>query len=445
METVLGTDAAARIDHVRGSMPGGGLFKDKEWRLSPQALPVAPELLHKIEALGPATRAFQRACNELYQRSAAGEVHPWVASLLDQGKPERMVALGRQARWRDDLPRVIRPDLVLTETGVSIAELDSLPGGIGVTGWLGETYGALGGEIIGGAEGMVRGFSEAYPGHDFLISRESEGYQPEMEWLAAKLDALEGGSRRVVNPWLIEPHEIAGSDIYRFFELWDLDNVEHGDVLLNMAQRGELQFTPPLKPFLEEKIWLALFWIPQLRSWWDEQLSAEHLALLRECIPFGWVLNPVEMPIHAEWPRLGIHSWEEMKRFGNKERELVIKISGWSEKSWGSRGVKIGHDLSQTEWSAAIDEALDSFPRNPYLMQRFERARVFTHPLWDDAKHHVVWPKVRARLCPYYFVAGEEVKLSGILATLVPADKKILHGMSDAMLLPCVAQQPSLA
>jgi hypothetical protein len=29
---------------------------------------------------------------------------------------------------------------------------------------------------------------------------------------------------------------------------------------------------------------------------------------------------------------------------------------------------------------------------------------------------------------------------SGVLATIVPADKKILHGMSDAMLVPCTAQ-----
>ncbi len=67
-------------------------------------------------------------------------------------------------------------------------------------------------------------------------------------------------------------------------------------------------------------------------------------------------------------------------------------------------------------------------------MQRFERARVVNHP-WDDAKGYAVMSKYRASVCPYYFVIGEEVKLSGILATLVPADKKILHGMS--MLLPC--------
>lgn len=434
-------ESASRIARIRAAMPGGGMFRDKESKLSPRAFPIGPQVLRKIEALGPAARAFQRACNGLYHRSSSGKDHPWVARLLDQGKPERMIALGRETRWRDDLPRVIRPDLMLTESGVSIAELDSLPGGIGLTAWLSQTYAAQGEQIIGGADGMIAGFSKSYPHHDVLVSRESGDYQPEMEWLIAQLNAREGGSREVINPWAVEPHELAGRDIYRFFELWDLDNVEHGDEMIAMARRGELNFTPPLKPFLDEKLWLALFWSPQLAAYWRDSIAADHLALLRECIPFGWVLDPVTLPFHAEWPSIGVRDWREMKAFGNKERELVIKISGWSERSWGSRGVKIGHDLPQAEWSSAIDEALASFPQNPHLMQRFAHARVVEHPMWHDAQATAHAQKSRIRLCPYYFVAGEEVTLGGVLATVVPADKKILHGMSDAMLLPCAPSQ----
>ena len=44
------------------------------------------------------------------------------------------------------------------------------------------------------------------------------------------------------------------------------------------------------------------------------------------------------------------------------------------------------------------------------------------------------------RLCPYYFVDSKahRAQLHGVLATLCPADKKIIHGMKDAALLPCV-------
>ena len=235
----------------------------------------------------------------------------------------------------------------------------------------------------------------------------------------------------------MKPHELAGRDLYRFFELWDLANVEHAAALLAMAERGEVNFTPPLKPFLEEKLWLALFWSPPLREYWESALSAAHLALLRECIPFGWVLDPVKLPLHAAWPRLGIHDWNEMKKFGNKERELVVKVSGWSEKAWGSRGVSVGHDLSHDEWGAVIDHALESFPRNPHLMQSFARARVLAHPVWNEAQQAEAMMQGRVRLCPYYFVADEQATLGGVLATLVPADKKLLHGMKDAAMVPC--------
>jgi hypothetical protein len=45
----------------------------------------------------------------------------------------------------------------------------------------------------------------------------------------------------------------------------------------------------------------------------------------------------------------------------------------------------------------------------------------------------------RARVCPYYFVVNDRVSLGGVLVTLVPADKKLIHGMRDAILSPATA------
>jgi hypothetical protein len=46
----------------------------------------------------------------------------------------------------------------------------------------------------------------------------------------------------------------------------------------------------------------------------------------------------------------------------------------------------------------------------------------------------------RARLSPYYFVSGGHAELAGILATIVPLDKKIIHGMRDAIMAPCALE-----
>jgi hypothetical protein len=39
-------------------------------------------------------------------------------------------------------------------------------------------------------------------------------------------------------------------------------------------------------------------------------------------------------------------------------------------------------------------------------------------------------------LCPYYFVDGGKTEIGGALATICPADKKLIHGMRDAIMVP---------
>ena len=63
-----------------------------------------------------------------------------MAKLLDQGKPARLIEHQRLPALKGALPRVIRPDLLLTENGLAVTELDSVPGGMGLTAWLNQTY-----------------------------------------------------------------------------------------------------------------------------------------------------------------------------------------------------------------------------------------------------------------------------------------------------------------
>ena len=73
-------------------------------------------------------------------------------------------------------------------------------------------------------------------------------------------------------------------------------------------------------------------------------------------------------------------------------------------------------------------------------MQRFHKGRLFEHSYWDPDSGELKVMKGRVRLCPYYFVESDRVKLRGALATIVPADKKFLHGMSEAILVPSKAE-----
>src|SRR6202007_2542016 len=147
-----------RFAAIRNSFPKEGLFAEKDWLLSSEAFPIEKKFLAELEQLGHRLFVFQRACNQLYQLSVKGKQPGWIARYLDAGKPKELIEFSRRKEIRDDLPRVIQPDLILTETGYIIPEMDSGPGGIGLTGWLNQTYSQFDKEIIGGPNGMVEGF-----------------------------------------------------------------------------------------------------------------------------------------------------------------------------------------------------------------------------------------------------------------------------------------------
>src|ERR1044072_3708109 len=177
-----------KFSTIRKSFPKEGLFAEKDWRLSPDAFPIGDKFLKELEQLGHRLFVFQRACNQLYQLSVKGKQPEWVARYLDAGQPKQLIEFSRRKEIRDDLPRVIRPDLILTDDGYIIAEIDSVPGGIGLTGWLEQTYSKFESEIVGGADGMFDGFQSVLPnGGDIVISEEAATYRPEMEWMAARL------------------------------------------------------------------------------------------------------------------------------------------------------------------------------------------------------------------------------------------------------------------
>jgi hypothetical protein len=451
--------AENRLETIRAAFPKEGLFAEKDWLLSPDPFPVEEKFRDELEQLGHRLFVFQRACNQLYQLSVKGKQPAWVARYLDAGKPAELIEFSRRKEIRDDLPRVIRPDLILTDKGYIIAEIDSVPGGIGLTGWLNQTYSAFDSEIIGGADGMLDGFRTVLPnGGDILISQEAATYRPEMEWIAARLqdrhavaprmrdhsDSIRNSkpagisdprySWRVVPAENYEPQDRRA--VYRFFELFDLPNIAKIDKTLRANAEGRITITPPIKPYLEEKMWFALFWLQPLKEFWRRELGDKYFIKLQEVIPYSWLLDPTPLPQHAVIPRLEIHDWREAARFSQKDRDLLLKVSGFSPLGWGSRGIALGSDLPHAEWQRRIEHALANFESTPTILQKFHKGSLFEHRYWDASSGELKTMKGRVRLCPYFFVEEDRVKLRGALATIAPADKKFLHGMRDAILVP---------
>ncbi len=459
-------NAADQVKFIHDQIPAGGLFAGLEWKISPAPFPLGENLAKEIESLGRVLLQFYRATNLLYRKSVEGKQPEWVARWLDLGKPRELIELQRSAAFKNDVPRVIRPDILLTENGFSITELDSVPGGIGLTAWLGKTYSEVGQasrlssakelaaqnqpdrrdacptNILGGADGMIRGFESIFGDAKqvhIIVSEEAETYRPEMEWLAEQLNQR-GGATSTFNI----QHSTSLPKATRFTVFLNCSICQMLPIakqIFELAAEKKIRLTPPPKPMFEEKMLFALLWNRNLHNFWRQELGEGFLARLKKIIPYTWLVDPAPLPPHAAIPELNLTDWQQLKTMSQKERDLILKVSGFSENAWGARGVFLGSDLSQADWSAAVDAALKNFETSPSVLQRFHKPSLVDASWFDFAKNEVVPMKGRARLCPYYFVSGEgdnlRSELGGVLATIVPADKKIVHGMTDAILAPC--------
>jgi hypothetical protein len=461
-------------EQIKTALSGQSLFEDKTWQLSPQAWPLTPEQVAELEQIGTACLEFHQALETLYLRSVARKnllrnkplIAPWVADYLDRGKPRELVAHARDPKNRGIFPTVLRPDLLLTDEGFALTELDSVPGGIGLTAFLNRLYGGETDQtVLGHGDAMVENFHQSLAGLRpelrnpliaILVSDEAATYRPEMQWLA---EQLQRRGRRVfcMRPEDVFPlggelfFDVAGTPekidvIYRFFELFDWANVRIGPEIMEAWSSGAVTIAPPMRHFQEEKLALALFRHHLLHEYWSESLSGRTVKLLQKLIPRSWVMDPAPLPPGAviDGPEVGGHllnDWRELAGASQKERDLIIKISGFHETAWGARSVVLGSDCSREEWQAGVEQALTLAASNLHVLQEYRKPKRLTHPLYDQTNaglgSQASAKDGRLRLCPYYFVVGGRARLSGALATFCPPDKKIIHGMTDAALLPC--------
>jgi hypothetical protein len=359
-----------------------------------------------------------------------------------------------------------------------MTELDSVPGGIGLTACMSQIYADISShpapltphryELVGGRDGMVRGFAAMLRSAQkdqagcvaIVVSEEAKDYRPEMTWLAAQLRG------QGLPAWCVEAREIRFTEeglrlsvdnreqtiglVYRFYELFDLLNIPKTELIQYAVKKEWVAVTPPYKPALEEKSAFALLHHPILRPYWKKELGPDCFLHLTTIMPKTWLLDPAPIPATATIPDLhigerAVASWTDLETVTQKERHFVIKPSGFSELAWGSRGVSVGHDLPQAEWGDALRKALASFPTTPHLLQEFHKGRLFEMDYLDEETNRLTHMAGRARLSPYYFVTGEKVELAGILATICPADKKIIHGMKDAIMVPCAGLKDTVS
>jgi hypothetical protein len=462
-----------RVRMIGKSLPKG-LFRSVSnsqepaaWRLSPEPFPISPQTFAAVESLGNDLALFLRALGSLYTLSVKGSAPAFIAEYLDAGKPESVVKLSRHSRFKGDIPGVIRPDLILTENGFISCEIDSIPGGMGFVGAMTHAYSAIGFETVGKRDGMAQGLSamlkslttKEHPIVAIVVSDESDDYRSELTWMAHQVTELGICQAHVCYPQdivfseealfvrLADRREEKIDVLYRNFELFDLQNVPKNELMFYAARHNWVKMTPPPRTIMEEKLSFAILHHPRLAALWRKELGEATFTRLRALFPQTWVLDPRPLPPQAGISGLDIagepvNDWMQLVELSRSDRDYVVKPSGFSELAWGSRGVRIANDLNKVAWEACLSDGLAAYPQTPHILQRFHKGRRVKVSYFDARTETLKCLDGRVRLCPYYFVTGGgKTQLGGILATIAPADKRLIHGMSEAVLAPCYIQE----
>ena len=435
------------------------LFADKNWVWSPNSWELTDSISSLILDLGNAAFSFYKGIDLLYRKSYSNQsilrnqelCVPWVAEYYDAGKPPWLIDHARSNIARTCMPAVLRPDLLPVSNGLALTEWDSVPGGIGLTAQLEFLYG------FGKDIGMVKEFGRALndaantaqgekANMAIVVSEEAATYRPEMEWLAEELSKL-SYSITVCSP---EDLKVSNQEllfrgkrihlVYRFWELFDFENIPVMQELTKLVDSEKLVVTPPMIHTHEEKLSLALFHHHRLQGFWQEILTKAEFKILKAMIPLSWIVDPAEIPAGAylDGPLARdnrLTCWMDLAKASKKERSLVLKASGFHETAWGAKSVVLGSDVSADEWSIALQSALRSFPNPVSIIQEFRKPVRLEHPVFASSGEIKIM-KGRIRLSPYYFIYEGRANWSGTLTTFCPIDKKIIHGMKDGALMP---------
>jgi len=420
------------------------------WRVSPEPFNVTAAQKQTLSVIGKAMQKFYKAADSLYHLGLNEKELNFIVEYLDRGKPAAVVEIGHQARFKGQLPLIQRPDLLMTEEGFIASEFDSIPGGAGLLAGMEGVYRELGYDL----PDTGKMFAEALSGiHKsgllaIVVSEESKDYRAEMDFLAAR--ASEHGLPIVC----LAPEDLEmdskgvyyrGSKIgtiYRFFELFDVDNVKGGHQLLRAAAQGLVQMTPAPKAYLEEKLWFNLLRHHRLVRYWEKSMGKKWYNHLLEIIPQTFILDNRALPPHGVIAGLtkegqDISSFNELSDLPRSARKYVIKPSGFSPDSWGSKGVILGRDVSTKAWGELLQRALDAFAVKPYILQEFHYSLLHKVTYYDFAEQSLNNFEGKYRYCPYYFTGkGNAVLQGGVLITACPSEKPLIHGMTDAVMGP---------
>ena len=363
-----------------------GNTKGINFRVSPKPFKLNKSQRQDLENIGKAICDYMDACIELYKTD------DYVHQILDRGKPDELCDV------TDVNYLFLRPDLILTNNGFSICEIETSPFGLGLAEILNRAYGNEGFNTVV-FQNQLKNYIQRHIGKNGTIaySDKVKAFSGQLDFLAKEVFSGEGKRWKSQNASI---QNIDDKEIYRAFYLSD----KYSDFsIANLLQEPHI-FMPTNTPQFEEKALLAFIWDKRYETFFKEKLGVSTFELLRNVIPKTWIIGEEQFVVGGmpggKTNSLGIED------LGKRSREFVIKQSGFSNgSSWGE-GVKFLHKIGGNKSSELIRKALAD-KEHLYIIQEFNQGKCVPMTFFDDNG----LPKdidVRIRLTPYYSYSGKD-------------------------------------
>lgn len=378
------------------------------FRISPTPFVVTDEQQREIREIGADVSDFFQASDTLYRGNDQ------VKELLNRGKPELFYSSDRPLDYL-----FIRPDLIITDAGFTICEIETSPFGLGLAHLLTEGYQRAGFDTIVDPDQLVQHVQErTTPNGTVVYSQKTEAYQGQLTYLAETVFGRNWGTQSVEG---LESE----ANLYRAFYLAEYMEDPHVRTLLERIDKcPDKGVLPSLTPHLEEKAVLALLWDKRFEAYYRSQLGDATFHHLRQVIPPTWIVG--EERYFVQGMPDGIEHSSQLATVTKSKRSFVLKTSGFHHSSSWGEGVAFLHKKSGN----AVADLFHGVSQNPdtlHVVQEFRKPVEI--PMTYETTEGVLAIGAKVRLTPYFSLQGKllDMKATGRQGT------EFIHGSSDSI------------
>lgn len=329
-----------------------------------------------------------------------------------------------------------RPDLVLTEDSrFKMAEIDALPGELGVHCFLLAAYGIALDGILDSFKNVLEELQLSQT-IDFVIDpiASEDEYTAEYKYLADRLNTV-GIKMNIYNIQEYRGPKAERTLVYRFFDMVRNDQSRVHDII-DRIRATESYLYPPIKHYLEEKLSLSYVHDKNVENIFLRYFTEDELSLFRSLLPRVHYLNKNARSIQPPLLINGtsVDSFSSLVAHA-PHIPYVLKTSAFSDQFSTSKGAILLEGLSKEQLARLIEERIYKFDENFILQEKIQSQTIEVETLDSDSTERTL--KGFSRLTPFYFKRGKRYALASS-HIVIRENKFDVHFASDSTVIPAI-------